>query len=197
MSHHQDPSPSLTDSPSIAPPELRTARLLLRSPTPDDADAYFELVNSPDVNRFGAGRPLPYASVLQLLERIVAAQGERRLELAIALNGPAIGRVMLIVDTVNRIASVGYGLLPAHWGRGFATEATVAVVDYAFEQLGLDKVWARADARNLASVRVLEKVGMQREGLLRQEVLRRGERVDRVYYGLLRDEWATARERRA
>jgi RimJ/RimL family protein N-acetyltransferase len=58
--------------------------------------------------------------------------------------------------------------------------------------MGLDRVWARADARNVASVRVLEKVGMRRKGLFRREVLRRSERVDRVCFGLLREEWEAA-----
>ena len=62
-------------------------------------------------------------------------------------------------------------------------------VDYGFCAFGLAKVYARADPRNVASVRVLEKLSMQREGLLRSHVVRRGERVDRVYYGLLWEEW--------
>ena len=63
------------------------------------------------------------------------------------------------------------------------------MVSYGFLSCGLAKIWARADARNVASMRVIEKCGMQREGLLRKHVIRHGERVDWVYYGLLREEW--------
>jgi RimJ/RimL family protein N-acetyltransferase len=93
------------------------------------------------------------------------------------------------VDRVNRTGDLGYGLARDAWGKGLATEAARAVVDYGFSALGLAKVWARTDPRNAASVRVLEKLGMRREGLLRSHVIRWGERADRAYYGLLREEW--------
>ncbi|MFN8635565.1 MAG: GNAT family protein [Chloroflexota bacterium] len=193
MTHPTDSPSERPAAPAPALPELRTPRLLLRPPTLDDADSYFEMINDPELNRFGSGRTVSREMATQTVRQIVARQGERRLELVVTLDGPVIGRVMLVVDPPNRSASVGYGLLPAYWGRGLATEATTATVAYVFERLSLDRVWARADPRNVASLRVLEKVGMQREGLLRKEVLRRGERVDRVYYGLLREEWAALR----
>ncbi|MAG35829.1 MAG: hypothetical protein CL878_06255, partial [Dehalococcoidia bacterium] len=62
---------------------------------------------------------------------------------------------------------------------------------YGFRSVDLAKVYARADPRDTASVRVLEKLSMQREGLLRSHVVRRGVRADRVYYGLMREEWLT------
>jgi RimJ/RimL family protein N-acetyltransferase len=102
--------------------------------------------------------------------------------------------VTLDIDRENLIVALGYGIGRPWWGLGLATEAARAAMDYAFRSLGAEKVWARADPLNLGSVRVLEKLGMQQEGLLRKHQLRRGERVDRVYYGLLREEWEAARE---
>jgi RimJ/RimL family protein N-acetyltransferase len=64
------------------------------------------------------------------------------------------------------------------------------VIGYGFEVFGLAKVCASADARNIGSWRVMEKLGMRREGLLRsQRIDRYGERVDEVRYGILRGEW--------
>jgi RimJ/RimL family protein N-acetyltransferase len=100
---------------------------------------------------------------------------------------------MLDVDTQNSIAALGYGIGRPWWGLGLATEAARAAMDYAFRELGVYKVWARADPRNLPSLRVLDKLGMQREGLLRGHLIYRGERVDRVYYGILRQEWVAGR----
>jgi [ribosomal protein S5]-alanine N-acetyltransferase len=100
---------------------------------------------------------------------------------------------VLDVDRNNVTAALGYGVSRACWGRGVASEAARAAVNYGFEAFGLAKVWARADPRNGASVRVLEKLGMVREGLLRGHLIVRGERVDRVYYGIMRSEWKAAR----
>mgnify|MGYP002029209635 CR=1 FL=1 len=64
------------------------------------------------------------------------------------------------------------------------------MLDWGFRCHALERVWTTADARKLRSMRVLEKLGLTREGLLRSHQVLRGERVDRVYYGLLRQEWA-------
>ncbi len=108
---------------------------------------------------------------------------------AIVFAGNVVGDIVLEVDHPNVIANLGYAIAREHWGKGFATEAAQAVVAYGFRTFKLAKIFARADPRNVGSVRVLEKVGMQREGLLRSHVVRRGERADRVYYGLLRAAW--------
>ena len=68
-------------------------------------------------------------------------------------------------------------------------EAAGAVIDWAFDELALEKVHAKADLRNVRSQRVMERLGMTREGVLRGHTRGRGERIDDVYYGLLRDEW--------
>ena len=84
------------------------------------------------------------------------------------------------------------------WGQGLATEAARAVIDAAFQSLPeLNRVEAAADLRNRASLRVLEKVGMQREVVLRQHRIHRGEVVDWTVWGLLRDEWEQARGTRS
>jgi len=182
----------VTDQPAT-PTELRTARLLLRPPRPEDADAYFEIASDPEFAHFGSRQTIDREATGRALARIIAMPWEQRPEFAIVLEGQVVGRVMLDVDRLNRIAALGYGIGRPWWERGLATEAARAALDYAFEALGVAKVWARADPRNVGSVRVLEKLGMQREGLLRGHLFFRGERVGRVYYGLLREEWEAAR----
>lgn len=172
-----------------APTELRTARLLLRPPRQDDVDAYLALESDPEYAFYGTRQSIDREAMERGLARIVATPWEQRPEFAILLEGQLIGRAILDVDRTNITAALGYGVARVCWGRGIASEAARAIVDYGFEAFNLAKVWARADPRNGASVRVLEKIGMQREGLLRGHLLVRGERVDRVYYGLLREEW--------
>jgi ribosomal-protein-alanine N-acetyltransferase len=171
------------------PTELRTRRLLLRPPTLDDLDAYVAIATDPEYAYFGARIDAAPESVAAGLARIVAAPWERRAEFAIVIEGLVIGRVRLEFDQANQTAELGYGVARPYWGRGIATEAARATIDYAFSELTVAKIWARVDPRNVGSVRVLEKLGMLPEGLLRSHVIRRGERADRAYYGLLREEW--------
>ena len=74
-----------------------------------------------------------------------------------------------------------YGIAPAFWNRGLATEAAVAMLRYGFEELGLERIEASTDAANLASIRVMEKAGMKFE----KRVYVRG--LDTVYYSLCRE----------
>ncbi len=169
------------------PAEVRTRRLVLQKPQPADEDALLAIWTDPAYAFFALSGPATRADVHQWLAgptRWVALLGD-----------DVVGMVQLEVDAAERTAALGYGLARQYRGLGLATEAARAVVDVGFGPLGLARIWARADPHNLASVRVLEKLGMRREGLLRQHVVRRGERVDRVYYGLLRAEWQRAAER--
>jgi RimJ/RimL family protein N-acetyltransferase len=90
-----------------------------------------------------------------------------------------------------RSASMGYCLDDAAWGQGFATEAAGALLEWAFDTLELNRVQAEADTRNVASARVLEKLGFVREGTLREDCVVNGEVSDSWVYGLLRREWRT------
>jgi ribosomal-protein-alanine N-acetyltransferase len=175
------------------PTELRTARLLLRQPRLDDVDDYLAIESDPEYAEYGARLSIDRAGMERGLARIIAAPWHQHPEFAIVLKGRVVGRVVLTVDGEHATAVLGYGVARTYWGRGIASEAAGAVVDYGFEAFGLAKVWARVDPRNVASVRVLEKLGMQREGLLRSQLVRRGERVDRAYYGILREEWEAGR----
>jgi RimJ/RimL family protein N-acetyltransferase len=80
-------------------------------------------------------------------------------------------------------------LLPTCWGKGYATEAGRAALRFGFEHLELNRIWAYHMVRNPASGRVLAKVGMEREGLLRQHVRKNEVFEDVVLMALLRQEW--------
>lgn len=87
-----------------------------------------------------------------------------------------------------RSAALGYCFTAASWGHGYATEAAGVLVDWAFDTLALNRVQAETDTRNAASARVLEKLGFQREGTLREDCVVNGDVSDSWVYGLLRRE---------
>ena len=86
-------------------------------------------------------------------------------------NPSIMGMITAIPDRQPWRCSLGYVLGHEHWNHGFMTEAVSAVVQAAFNQQGIYRVWAVVDEENHASARVLEKVGMQREGILRRWAL--------------------------
>src|SRR5919107_1846055 len=159
----------------MRPPEIiYTERLTLRRPRPSDAPAIFSAYAADaEVARFV--RWHPHTSVEET-ERYVAAcvaawDGESRFPWVMELGegGGPLGMVELRVDGFK--ADVGYVLARPFWGRGLATEALRPVVGWALSRPEIYRVWAVCDAENVASARVLEKVGMAREGVLRRYIL--------------------------
>lgn len=171
--------------------ELATTRLMLRPVCTDDLDALFQIERDPDYGFFA--RPGPVSREALARHLVLSAEAwPSRPTFAVLFRQEIVGHLVLAIDHGDRTAMLGYGIARARWGKGLATEAVGAALGYAFGTLRLAKVWARVDPRNAASVRVLEKAGLRREGLLRSHVVRRGERCDRAYYGILRAEWVNA-----
>ena len=96
-----------------------------------------------------------------------------------------IGTVGLAISDFDHQAEIGYWLGRDYWGQGFCTEAVIAVLDYGFETLGLNRIFAQHIARNGASARVLEKAGFSKEGILRQHARKWGVFEDVICYGML------------
>jgi [ribosomal protein S5]-alanine N-acetyltransferase len=88
-----------------------------------------------------------------------------------------------------RSATLGYCLSDSAWGQGFATEASNALLQWAFNTLDMNRVQAETDTRNVASCRVLEKLGFLREGTRREDCIVDGDVSDSWVYGLLGREW--------
>ncbi|MDE2877790.1 GNAT family N-acetyltransferase [Candidatus Palauibacter soopunensis] len=170
--------------------EIRTERLLLRPHRLEDVDDIFEFARDPEWARY---LPVPVPYLREHAEEFVAQRiltsREEWPVWAIVLAGKVIGGIGIRIDVEHATGALGYSIAKEHWGRGLTVEAARAVVDWAFRERGLAKVYAYADVRNTSSLRVMEKLGMTREGMLRGHRTLREERVDDVYYGLLREEW--------
>jgi ribosomal-protein-alanine N-acetyltransferase len=120
----------------------------------------------------------------------VHAGGRGELPWAIEFQGRVVGGLGVQFAHDHRVGELGYGLAPRLWGQGLAVEAAAAVITASFRTYPeLVRIRARTDARNARSLRVMAKLGMQREALLRSERFSRGELVDEVVCGLLRHEW--------
>lgn len=185
----------------IAFPTLTTTRLVLRATTPGDADAVFEMESDPVAMRYWSRPPMTdIAEARAAVERALGYFPDRagiRWTIAPAAGGPALGHVSVFdFNEQSNRADIGYGLARRHWGQGYMHEALVAVVDYSFGPLGLRRLEADIDPRNLASIRALERLGFEREGFLRERWQVADEISDSVLMGLLAREWhARPRER--
>ena len=155
-----------------APARLETTRLCLRWPGPADARRIFEgWGTDPEVTRYLAWRPHGSA------EQAEARMKQRLRDLAA---GSEISWLLTPRDDEEQLlgmvslfpadhhAELGYVLGRRYWGQGYMPEAAAAAVDWALAQSGLVRVWAVTDVENHPSARVLEKVGMQQEGVLRR-----------------------------
>jgi len=167
---------------------------MLRWISEDDIDSLYEIFSNSHVMRYWCSEPLPDREAAADLQREIAGGNENetmfKWGLALRDSNTVIGTTTLFnLNLDNGRAELGYAMSHAHWGKGYMNEALNALVSHAFEVMDLRRLEADVDPRNAASIRVLEKLGFQREGFLRERWHVNGEIQDAFFYGLLRREW--------
>ena len=180
------------------PPTLDAPRASLRALSEADVPALLVIFSNAQVARY-TSRP-PFASeadAVALLGRVqegLRDQSAYQWGLARKSDDLVIGTCTLFqIDRSNGRAELGYALGREHWGQGHMAEALVALVAHGFFDLGLRRLEADVDPRNLPSIRSLERLGFEREGYLRERWNVGGEIQDALWYGLLAREWRARR----
>lgn len=189
--------PLSTDLPPA--PTLQTERLGLRPLRATDAPAIAAQAGDRRVARNLADVPTPFP--VELAAAWIAARVDRwargggpTYAIVEREAGPAlIGTVSMRQVPRDRRAELGYWLGHASWGRGFASEAVLRMLQWAFVESNLHRVYAQVIASNQRSLRVLEKAGMQLEGTRRGHLRKGRVFLDVHQYGVLRDEWLLLR----
>jgi RimJ/RimL family protein N-acetyltransferase len=174
--------------------ELRTERLLLRDFLASDFEFVHAYASDPEVVRYMDWGPNTEADTRAFLERSLApSTAEQRTNFELAVidthSNTLLGGAGLHVDASGIQAMIGYCFARAAWGRGIATEASAALVQFGFHDLGLHRIWAGCDSENHRSRRVLEKLGMRQEGHLRENVFVRSAFRDTLLFAVLQQEW--------
>lgn len=175
-------------------PKIETKTLLLRFFELSDADRVRELAGDKDISDTTLNIPHPYEEGMAeewiSTHRIKFEMGES-IHFAIILKSTQklIGAISLIIDKGYNRGALGYWIGKHYWNRGYCTEAARAVLEYGFCQLFLHKVTSSHFVRNAASGRVLCKIGMRKEGVLKKHVIKSSNYEDLVVYGVLRKEW--------
>jgi RimJ/RimL family protein N-acetyltransferase len=174
---------------------LQTARLILRDFREEDWRDVHEYGSDLEVVKYMLFGPNTEEDTKAFIHRVLGNQKEKpRIAYNFALvnkqENKLIGAcAVTIKSTDNREGEIGYILNRRYWNRGYMTEAARKVVDFGFQQLGLHRVIATCDPANTGSYRVMEKVGMQKEGYLREHKLFKGVWRDFLLYAILENEW--------
>lgn len=176
-------------------PVLETDRLRLRHPEEGDLGDLFGIFGNAELMRYWSHVPWENDSdAVKYLKEINEGFDERTLfQWAITVQGEdrLIGTSSLFKwNETNRHIELGYILNKNFWGAGYAKEAVRKVLEFAFETLDVYRVEAEVDPRNLGSIRLLDKLGFSKEGLLPERWFLYDEWCDSALYGLLRQDFS-------
>jgi len=179
-------------------PTLYTERLTLRPLEPGDAPVIRQLAGD---RRIAVNTFMPHPYEEGMAESFINSTHEGWEEgnlavFAITLKSDRslVGTVGLKeIDRDHRRAEMGYWIAVERWGNGYATESAKALLAFAFDTLELNRIYAGHFDGNPASGRVLQKIGMRREGVQRQHIVRFDTFKDHILYGIIREEWEAMR----
>ena len=159
----------------MKPPErIETERLVLRLPSVADAEAIFNsYAQDTKVTRYLAWRPHKHIQETEVFLSGCVAAWKKDTQFPYIVTIKETGAItgMIEIRLNGFKADVGYVFSPQFWGKGIASESLCSLVEWALSQNSIYRIWALCDVDNLASARVLEKAGMQREGLLRRQII--------------------------
>ena len=174
-------------------PTLTTERLILREISDKDADAIYQILSNPAVIQYDTFEL--FQDIKQAHDLIAWFQSQIQAQNAIFWGITLIGRPEVIgfckceIEIPEVRADLGYDLNADYWNRGIMTEAIGAVVDFAFRTLQIHRIEATASIENPASIKILEKVGFMREGVMRERCLMGGRYHDMQMLSILKREY--------
>lgn len=197
LMRHMRPPPEAMANTTLrgAQPTLNTPRLRLRPFALGDAADVQRLAGVAAVAATTLTIPHPYpdgvAEAWIATHAVAWAAGvAAQYAVTATTNGALVGAVTVALTPAHAGAELGYWISESAWGQGYATEAATALCAYAFAALGVHRIQARHFTNNPASGRVMQKLGMRREGVLREAVRKDGRFADLTLYAVLAPEWS-------
>lgn len=175
--------------------KIETDRLILRDFVADDWQRVLEYQSNPLYLRYNKWTERTPEAGQRFVGWFLEQQEENpriKFQLAVVLksNDLLIGNCGVRMDEADSVeANIGYEFDHNYWNHGYATEAAHAIVDFGFHHFGVHRMWADLVADNVGSAHVLEKLGMQLEGRLRDKAYFKGRWWDELIYAILADEW--------
>ena len=175
---------------------LKTARMSLRPYEMDDLTALHDMFGREDICRYLPWEPMDLDQARAKIEQRVGqthieADGDPLVVAAVEdASGRVVGEFMLrLASSSSRQGEIGWSLIPEVHGRGLATEGAREMLRLGFDELGLHRIVATCDPRNLASLRVMERIGMRREAEFVDSESLKGEWIGEIVCAILQSEW--------
>ena len=175
-------------------PTIETERLLLRKITLNDASDMFEYASNPEVSEYTMwSTHVSLEDTKYFLKSLTKMYKRRELVdwgIVHKAEKKFIGTCGFVEWSMTHSrAEIGYALSARYWSEGYMSEAVNAIIEFGFREMLLNRVMGRCEVNNIASARVMEKVGMQLEGILRQQLFVKGKYWDLKIYSILREEF--------
>jgi [ribosomal protein S5]-alanine N-acetyltransferase len=171
-------------------PILETERIILRQLTLSDLEDVFENDREPEFVRYTPHVPAKSISDTEAYLRRIAKTFSDREVLTFGFERKSDKKIMGHCSLHNIVpqhhrAEIGYGISPAYWGEGYAFEGVKEIIQFGFEEMGIHRIEASCDPRNVRSIKLAERCGMVYEGTLREHKICKGERVSSAIYSIL------------
>lgn len=175
-------------------PSIETERLLLRKITLNDASDMFEYASNPEVSEYTMWSTHTSIEDTKYFLKSLTKMYKRRELVDWGIVHKAekkfIGTCGFVEWSMTHSrAEIGYALSARYWREGYMSEAVNAIIEFGFREMLLNRIVGRCEVNNIASARVMEKVGMQLEGILRQQLFVKGRYWDLKIYSILREDF--------
>ena len=173
--------------------KIKTDRLILREFKYEDFSEVHKYASDPDVIKYMEWGPNNKKETEEFLNRAIEAQNKDsrlKYELAVTIDEKLIGGCNITIKNINNEqAFIGYCLNKNYWGQGYGTETAEALLDFGFNDLKMHRIFATCDVNNVGSRKVLEKIGMKKEGHMREHKKIGDKWRDSYLYSILEEEY--------
>lgn len=168
---------------------LESERILLRPVTLDDAQDIFEYTSDEETTRYLYDVHTDFEQTERMVANYFVQQPIGKYAVVLKETNKVIGAIEFRVDDWNEAGDLGFTMNRHYWGKGYMTEAASLIIQLAFEKLNLARVFAGHEVANEASGKVLQRLGMQLDGVLRKQTKIKGQLVDSMYYSILKEDY--------
>jgi [ribosomal protein S5]-alanine N-acetyltransferase len=169
--------------------QMESERILLRPVSFEDAEDMYEYTSDEETTRFLYNPHKDLEQTKSMIANYFVKEPIGKYAIVLKDSNKMIGAIEFRVDDWNKSGDLGFTLNRNFWGKGYMTEAGKLILGLAFEVLGLERVHAAHDVKNSASGKVLIRLGMKLEGVLRKSEMIKGELADSAYYSILKGEY--------
>ncbi|WP_419881588.1 GNAT family N-acetyltransferase [Peribacillus sp. B-H-3] len=169
--------------------QMESERIILRPISLDDAEDMYEYTSDEETTRFIYEQHKDLDQTKNVIANYFVKEPIGKYAIVLKESNKMVGAIEFRVHEWNKSGELGFTLNRHFWGNGYMTEAGKLILGLAFDVLGLERVYAGHEVKNRASGKVLSRLGMKCEGILRKSEMIKGSLVDSAYYSILKDEY--------